>query len=239
MMSAEERQVVVLAGGLGTRLRGLGGSLPKALRPVAGRPFLEVMLAPLRAQGFRRFHFCLGALGDQLARHLDGLGPDLELAIEVEAAPCGTAGALLNSAARLDEVFLLVMGDTYFEFDYGSLFKLLSDRADGLLVVTNADSGVVPNVGLVASLVTAYDKAGVEGGWVDTGVAVLRRRSLQALGGECPPLDLGALFRRLIVRRSLGAVTTDRRFYDIGTPERYRGFDARLRAAGRDGTSPC
>jgi NDP-sugar pyrophosphorylase family protein len=236
MTAADERQVVVLAGGLGTRLRSLGGDLPKALRPVAGRPFLELMLAPLRAQGFRRFHFCLGARSDQLARHLDGLRPDLDLEIEVEPAPCGTAGALLRSAAQLDEVFLLVMGDTYFDFDHGSLFDLLPDRADGLLVVTSADSGVIPNVGLVTSLVTAYDKAGVGEGWVDTGVAVLRRRSLQALGEERPPLDLGALFRRLIARRLLHAVTTDRRFYDIGTPERYRGFDARLRAGG---ALPC
>lgn len=239
MTPAAERQVVVLAGGLGTRLRDLGGDLPKALRPVAGRPFLEVMLAPLRGQGFRRFHFCLGARGDQLARHLAGLGSDLELAVELEPAPCGTAGALLRSAARLDEVFLVVMGDTYFEFDYGSLFELLPDPADGLLVVTSADAGVAPNVGLGASLVTAYDKAGVAGGWVDTGVAVLRRRSLEALGEERPPLDLGVLFRRLIARRSLRAVTTGRRFHDIGTPERYRGFDARLRAAGRGGALPC
>jgi NDP-sugar pyrophosphorylase family protein len=230
MRQAEERQVVVLAGGLATRLRRLGGDLPKALRPVGGRPFVDVMLEPFVRQGFRRFHFCLGIGGDQLVRHLASLGPALEVTVEVESTPCGTAGALLQSSPWLDDTFLLAMGDTYFEFAYRSLFDLLPDRADGLLVVTSADSEVTPNVGLAGDVVAEYDKAGVRAGWTDSGVAVLRRRSLDLLGGARLPLDLAALFLRLVERRSLHAVVTDRRFYDIGTPKRYRALDSHLGA---------
>lgn len=239
MKQPGERQVVVLAGGLATRLRGLGGDGPKALRPVGGRPFLDVMLTPLLQQGFRRFHFCLGSQGDQLARHLAGLAGRIDATASVEPAPRGTAGALLHSAAWLDDVFLLAMGDTYLELAYGSLFGLLSDAAEGLLVVTSADSGVTPNVGLNGRLVSAYDKRGVEGGWTDTGIAVLRRRALDLLGGARAPLDLAALFQRLIERRSLHALATDRRFYDIGTPQRYRAFDARLAGAAVGGPIEC
>jgi len=231
--------VVVLAGGLATRLRDLDGDLPKALRKVAGRPFVDVMLDPLVRQGFRRFHFCLGNGGDQLAGHLRGLDAALEVSVEIESSPCGTAGALLRSADRLDDVFLLAMGDTYFEFPYRSLFDDLADRADGLLVVTSADSEVAPNVGLAGKVVVEYDKAGVNAGLTDTGVAVLRRRSLDLLRGARTPVDLTALFLGLIERGSLHAVPTDERFYDIGTPERYYGLDARLRAEAGGGAFIC
>jgi D-glycero-alpha-D-manno-heptose 1-phosphate guanylyltransferase len=224
-----ERQVVVLAGGLATRLRVLGDDLPKALRPVAGRPFVDLMLESLARQGFRRFHFCLGDHGDRLSHHLEGLEV-LEVTVEVEPEPRGTAGALLHSADRLDDTFLLLMGDTYFEFPYAPLFEAMPAAADGLLVVTDAGTEVTPNVALSGRRVVAYDKGGVRAGRTDTGAAVLRRRALDAVGSASSPLDLSALFLSLIERGSLWATVTDRRFFDIGTPERYRALDARLRA---------
>ena len=239
MTAPGEGQVVVLAGGLATRLRELGGDLPKALREVGGRPFVEVMLDPFARQGFRRFHFCLGNQGDRLAAHLRGLDPAFEVSTEIEPSPLGTAGALLRSADRLDDVFLLAMGDTYFEFPYQSLFAELPDAADGLLVVTSADTDVAPNVGLAGAVVAEYDKAGVRAGLTDTGVAVLRRRALDVLSGARAPLDLSALFLGLIERGSLHAVPTDERFHDIGTPERYYALDARLRAEAAGGAFIC
>lgn len=220
-----ERQVVVLAGGLGTRLSALAGDLPKALRPIGGRPFLEVMLDPLRRQGLRRFHFCLGHGGEQIAGHLERLDSALEITYSIEPAACGTAGALLHSEQRLDEVFLLAMGDTLLEFGCGQLFDALAASAEGVLVVSSADTGVTPNVALAGDVVVRYDKAGVPGGFTDTGLAVLRRRALRALGAGPPPLDLTALFRPLIERRGLRAVITEQGFHDIGTPERYRRLD--------------
>jgi NDP-sugar pyrophosphorylase family protein len=234
-----DRQVVILAGGLGTRLSSLGGSLPKALRPVGGRPFVEVMIDLFAQQGFRRFHFCLGHRGGQLARCLEQLDPTLEITHEEETTLCGTAGALLHSAERLDDTFLLTMGDTYLELSWQPLFDRLPAAADGLLVVTGADSQVTPNVGLDGQIVTAYDKGGIKDGWTDTGVAVLRRRALEVLAGARGPVDLSALFRGLIARGSLRAAVTGRRFYDIGTPAGYRTLDRRLRAGARGGLARC
>lgn len=239
MKQAELGQVVILAGGRGTRLRSLGGDVPKVLRPVAGRPFVELLLEPFREQGFRRFHFCLGHGGGEVADCLSRIGGDLELTVAVEGRPLGTAGALASCRVQLDEAFLCVMGDTYFEFDYRSLTASLPASAEGMLVVSSAGSGVVPNVELgQAGAVTGYDKAGIVAGWTDTGVALLRRRCLDLLAGTEPPIDLGALYRRLIERRALRARTTDRGFADIGTPARYRGLDRALRAgAAPEGAS--
>jgi NDP-sugar pyrophosphorylase family protein len=234
-----DRQVVVLAGGLGTRLSSLGGSLPKALRPVGGRPFVDVMVDLFARQGFRRFHFCLGHQGDRLARHLQRLDPALEVTYEAEATPRGTGGALLRSAGRLADPFLLTMGDTFLDLACQPLFDELPPEADGLLVVSAADSEVTPNVGLEGRTVTAYDKRGVRGGWTDTGIAILRRRALEALDGARGPVDLSALFLALIDRGSLRAAVTAQRFYDIGTPTGYRTLDRHFHAGAGGDLAKC
>jgi NDP-sugar pyrophosphorylase family protein len=216
------KQVVVLAGGLGSRLAALRPGVPKALRPVGERAFVDVLIDSIARSGLRRFHFCLGHLGEDVVRHLDALAPPLEVTHRVEPTPCGTAGALVASGGQLDDTFLLTMGDTYMELDYAGLFDRLPRWAGCVMVVTRAPSDVAPNVGLDGDRVIAYDKGGVAGGWIDTGVAVMRRHALDLLADDGAQADLTLLLRRLIARRALAAATTDRRFYDVGTPERLR-----------------
>jgi NDP-sugar pyrophosphorylase family protein len=226
------RQVVVLAGGLGTRLQGVGETLPKAMRPVGDRPFLDVMLAPLVRGGHRRFHFCLGHLADDVEGHLDRQPPMLEITTTVEQVPRGTAGALIDALDHLDETFLLVMGDTYLDVDYARVLTTLPDDAAAMLLVTSAPCDVAPNVKLERARVSEYRKAGVPGGWTDTGAALIGRSALAELGCPAMPMDLGILFERLIAQRRLAAETTDERFVDIGTPDRYHDFQRQLRREG-------
>ncbi len=218
------RQVVVLAGGLGTRLRSVGETLPKSLQPIRDSPFLDVMLAPLVRSGHRRFHFCLGHLADAVEDHLEQQPPMLEITTTVEQVPRGTAGALIGAIDHLDETFLLVMGDTYLDVDYSRVLTALPDAAAAMLLVTSAPSDVPANVMLDGQRVTTYHKAGVPRGWTDTGAAVIRRSTLEELGRPAMPMDLGVLLERLIVQRRLFAEVTDKHFVDIGTPDRYRDF---------------
>jgi NDP-sugar pyrophosphorylase family protein len=222
------RQVVVLAGGLGTRLRSVGETLPKAMRPIGDRPFLDVMLAPLVRSGHRRFHFCLGHLADDVEGHLQKQPSMLEITTTVEQVPQGTAGALIGAIDHLDETFLLVMGDTYLDVNYSRVLRTLPDDAGAMLLVTSAPSDVPANVMLESARVSEYRKAGVPHGWTDTGVAIIRRSALDALGSLAMPVDLSILFQRLIEQRRLFAETTDERFVDIGTPDRYHDFQRQL-----------
>ncbi|WP_078961512.1 NTP transferase domain-containing protein [Streptomyces anulatus] len=223
-------QVVVLAGGLGTRLGDLGTRLPKVLLPVAGRPFLDLLLAPLMVAGLRRFHFCLGHLAQPVLEHLRRVAAPIEVTSHVDTAQRGTAGALRAAERHLDEVFLLVLGDTLLDLPYADAPHWLHDtRDEAAMVVTSAYSGVRPNTRVEEGRVTGYDKdatADTRTLWTDTGVCVLRRRALRRLGAEQDPVDLGVLFRALIRRRSLAAHLVDQPFTDIGTPERYSRFVA-------------
>lgn len=228
-------QVVVLAGGLGTRLGELGSRRPKVLQEVGGRPFLDYFLAPFVRAGVRRFHFCLGHLGEQVQEHLaryDGLAVTWRI-----DPPQGTAGALRSSIDFLDETFLLALGDTYLDIDIADLAGRLDAVADGVMLVTSAWSDVPSNVAVHEGLVTRYDKgasAGCE--YIDTGMVMLRRRALDRIADARDPLDLSVLFGRMIAANALLAAVTDQRFYDIGTPERQAVF-ADLLAARRAGPS--
>lgn len=233
-MRGRDTQVVVLAGGRGTRLGAAGRRCPKVLQPVGGRLFVDIMLQPLLDQGFRRFCFCLGHLADQVVAHLRGHRGQLRVSWHVDAEPPGTGGTLLAARALLDEVFLVVLGDTYLDLDYGDLLDRLEPDALAVMAVTDAVAEVPGNVEFTGGRVTRYDKAlGPRTRWVDTGALVLRRAALDLLAGARHPVDLGHLFHRLIEQQALLAHPVDRPFYDIGTPDRLARFAAYL-ATGRE-----
>lgn len=226
-MSPALPQVVVLAGGLGTRLGELGRNRPKVLQPVMGRPFVDFMLAPLVEQGFRRYVFCLGHLADQVVAHLRPRREKLGLTFHVDEEARGTGGALVAARTLLDERFLLVLGDTFLDVRYASMAAAMPPDGLGVMAVTDAATGVPRNARVKDGLVVAYDKAlGSAAGWVDTGAALLERRALDLLEDTSAPTDLAALLGPLARKRTLGAYTTHERFYDIGTPRRLEEFAA-------------
>src|SRR4051794_32472077 len=109
-MGPADCDVAVLAGGLGTRLRGAIGALPKVLAPVAGRPFLDILLDQIAHQGFGRVVLLLGYRADAVEAHL-AAAPRSDLRIEtvVEPEPRGTAGALRLALSRLTSDPVVVM----------------------------------------------------------------------------------------------------------------------------------
>lgn len=228
-MTRESTQVVVLAGGLGTRLGEAGRRCPKVLQPVRGQPFLDIMLVPLLDQGFRRFCFCLGHLADQVVAHLHQQWGWLRPSFHVDANLPGTGGSLLAARALLDRTFLVVLGDTYLDIGYRELLDRLAPGALGIMAVTDAATEVPGNVEFAGGRVTRYDKAlGPRTRWVDTGALVLRRRALDLLAGAPHPVDLARLFEQMIALDALLAYPVDRPFYDIGTPQRLGRFAAYL-----------
>src|SRR6266568_4680690 len=105
--SAELMPVVILAGGLATRLRPITETIPKALVEVAGRPFIDHQLALLKRNGIRRVVLCLGHLGEQVEQHLGNggtRGMELRYAHDGDHL-LGTGGALWRAAPLLGDVF--------------------------------------------------------------------------------------------------------------------------------------
>ncbi|MGV9706013.1 sugar phosphate nucleotidyltransferase [Streptomyces sp. NPDC003483] len=219
-------QVVVMAGGLGTRLGAQGATRPKVLQPVGDSVFLDVMLQGAIEQGFRDFHFCLGRHSDQVINHLaTGLWSDLNVTVSVDPEPRGTAGALIAARPFLRESYILLLGDTYLPLDYRALETMLDADTHGVMVVAETEAALPANTEVTDGRVTGYSKEReFTGGLVDAGVALFRRDALDAVADESVPLDLSAVFRHLITAGRLAALQTWDRFYDIGTPERHAEF---------------
>lgn len=229
-MSASSRplQVVVVAGGLGSRLAQLRLGRPKVLAPVNGRPFLSYVLALLAEQDVRSVHLCLGHQAEQVLRWLEERPPDhLRITASVEQRPLGTAGCLVAAESALDDEFVLMLGDSYMPVCLSDLVMRWRQAGTeaGMVVLHNRDWLVPSNVHVCDGLVSSYSKKAQPGTMehVDYGIALLLRDSLRRLAMQ-GPADLAALYEPLIKESQLAAIEVRQRFYEIGSRESYAEF---------------
>lgn len=234
--------VFVLAGGLGTRIAGLYPDRPKALVPVAGRPFVDRQLEGLAAHGLTDVVLCAGHGAGALLDHVgDGGQLGVRARAVVEPAPRGTAGALADARAAVghpDETFLAINGDTWAEFDPGALLALHRClAADATLACYPVDDATAR--GTVefddAGRLTAFrEKKDAGPAWVSGGVYALEPRALADAGGAAPVSLESDVFPALLTRgRTLAAWRgAAGRFWDMGTPAGLARAEAALAAGG-------
>lgn len=238
MKGCSEMQVVILAGGLGTRLRPLTEKIPKVLAPVLGRPFLHFQLEYLRRAGFRKVLLLIAYLGEQIERSCgDGRSWGLRIAYAREPSPMGTGGALKLAEERLEDQFVLINGDTFLPLDFDRLLtSFFAAPCAGLMTVYAADGAGdrdVPRNNVRVGqdgFISAYDKRNPDGlNGVDAGVSVYRREVLRDAPAGRPFSFEEELLPRLIRKRGLRGLLIRERFYDMGTPENLRKTEAFLR----------
>jgi len=225
-------QAVILAGGLGTRLRPLTEVVPKPMVRVRGRPFLEYMVEYLAAQGFRDVLILVGYRGHCVRDHFgDGRAFGVSIQYAWEQTPLGTGGALRAAMRQLEDTFLLLYGDSYLPIDYRTLANEF--RRSGLPAMVVAydnraiDTGVQNNIALDGiGRVTCYRKGFCSSDlqYVEAGVLCLTRDVISAIpAGTVVSLEQ-EIFPSLIGQRRLGCTVTTQRFFDIGTPARLSEF---------------
>jgi D-glycero-alpha-D-manno-heptose 1-phosphate guanylyltransferase len=118
-------QAIILAGGLGTRLKSVVADKPKALSPVAGKPFLHFIIQYLQNQGITSFIFSLGYLSNQVLIFLQEAYPNLNYQYTIEEIPLGTGGGIKKAIELATEPnVLIVNADTYFDVALQQLFQL-------------------------------------------------------------------------------------------------------------------
>lgn len=112
-------QVVILAGGKGTRLKEVLKDKPKPLVEIDGKPLLEIQIEKLKKFGYKNFLVLVNHLGETILDFCNSKNNfDVNLKVIFEEKPLGTAGAVINVVDQLEENFLVVYGDTYFEIDF-------------------------------------------------------------------------------------------------------------------------
>jgi NDP-sugar pyrophosphorylase family protein len=227
-------QIVILAGGLGTRLWPLTKAVPKPMVPVAGVPYLERQLQLIAKQGLQKVLILTAYLGEQIEEYFgDGSRLGLSIRYSREAEPLGTGGALRDARPLLEKLFVVIYGDSYLPIDYAEVGRrLAASPALGALVVyrdRDAETGVRANVALADNhLIDRYDKTAVDDPeleYIDAGVVALRREALDIIPPEGRVSLEEAVFPKLIARRALLGLPTAQRFYDIGTFSRLQAIE--------------
>lgn len=230
-MSAERTPpCIVLAGGLGTRLKSVVADRPKCLSPVGARPFLAIQLEALAVQGIDRFVLSLGHMAGMVIDAVPGLGVRARVECVVEPQLLGTGGAVLHVMDRLglDEA-LVANGDTFLEADLADLLSPL-DRAGGeamrLAVIEVDDRARYGGVALDGARVTGFVEKGVRGpGWINAGLYRLRREAFDCGPSHGPAFSLeSALMPALAAQGGLRAARLSGSFIDIGVPDDYYRF---------------
>jgi NDP-sugar pyrophosphorylase family protein len=232
--------VLILAGGRGTRLQTLPGDLPKPLRPVRGRPFLSYLLDQVRGAGARRAVLALGYRPEAFAGLVaDAASADFRVEISVEAEPLGTGGALRAALPRLRTESILAMnGDSYVDADLGGLAASHRRRNARLTIllarVEDAARYGGVDVGPDAAIVRFVEKGNRGPGLINAGVYILRRSVVEEIPAD-RPVSLEREVLPAQVGRGFYAEWGPYPFLDIGTPESYHQAEAFFGKTESDG----
>jgi NDP-sugar pyrophosphorylase family protein len=241
-MAENSMQAVILAGGLGTRMRPITETIPKPMITVAGKPFLQHQLELLSGAGIVRALLLVAYLGEQIQEYFgDGTKFGCKVSYSFEASPLGTGGALKNAEEQLQDRFVLVNGDTYLAIDYRALVKQFAKTNCSALIVAykrpttiskEIPTSILPNNLGVNShgLVTAYRKRNPEGlSHIDAGVIVLKKEILAGLraGQKCSLEE--EIYPSLIARGEMRAWVTHEPFYDMGSPSGLAALEEKLK----------
>jgi NDP-sugar pyrophosphorylase family protein len=207
-------KIVILAGGMGTRLGAAAEGLPKPMVPVGDRPFLELVIDSFTARGFRDFVLLTGYRGEVISEYFgDGRRFKARIEYRREPQPLGTGGAIRDAAHLIGDRFLLTYGDVLRRFDYDRFVRAHDEPC--LAVYSRINAG---NTEIDGDRVVRFDKRAPELPYIDAGFCVMDIRAIDRLpDGACSFEEI--VFPALARERRLACEIVDHNFYEIGTPE--------------------
>jgi NDP-sugar pyrophosphorylase family protein len=232
---------IVLCGGAGLRLRSITAEAPKALAPIAGRPFLELPLRQLARHGFQRAILAVGYREDLIRSYLGTHAFGLELMYSTELSPLGTGGALRNAACLVpSKTFLAMNGDSYTDVDLVALVRKHDEsKVDVSVVVVPADerndcgSISLDTNGNLAQF--AEKQAPGSAPYINAGIYVLSRVVLDLIpAGTQLSLEKDLFPRWIRDGACVKAFLHSGACVDIGTPDRYRIAQQALAGAEKE-----
>ncbi len=231
-------QCVILAGGLGTRMRPDTESIPKAMLPVGGHPFAGWQLSLLAAEGVEEVVYCLGYLGEQVEAFVgDGSRWGLSVRYTYERSRLlGTAGALrlAADAGLLRTQFFVLYGDSYLPIRFAEVAKAFCvSRQPALMTVyPSSDPLEQANASYRDGMVTCYDKRTnpdkLRLNFIDYGLSVLTFDVITELVPADGVHDLADTYRVLSSTGRLAGYLASHRYFEIGSPRGIADLEAHL-----------
>lgn len=222
-------QVVIMAGGKGTRISSVASDIPKPMIPVCDKPILEHEIECLRKQGLTEIILVVGHLGHIITEYFgDGNGFGVSIDYIVEETPLGTAGALYYLKDRISDDFLLLNGDIIFDVDFSRFLEFHKKHGGKATILTHPnnhpyDSGIIvtDNNCVVTNWLHKEDERTIYKNRVNAGMHILSPEIFSNFE-ELRKLDLDRdILKPLIEEQKLIAYDSPEYVKDMGTPERY------------------
>lgn len=214
--------VVLMAGGLGTRLRPLTENTPKPMLPVGGQPLLEIIINAFLAQGFRRFSISLNYQGDVIKDHFgDGRAFGAEIDYLEERQRMGTAGSLSLLTERPNMPFIVMNGDLLTSVDFRQLVQFHIDSGAPATMAVREQTSQIP-YGVVTVKdhhLASIEEKPTQSFFINAGIYVLNPDVLDMFD-PATPLDMTDLFLQMKDKGDNPAVFPMREYWlDIGHPQ--------------------
>ena len=226
-------EAIILAGGLGTRLRAAVSDLPKSMAPVAGKPFIDHIINYYSQQGIKQFVFSLGYKSEIIVEHLKTNFKNLSYSLVVEKKALGTGGAILLACQKSQtENPLILNGDTFFQVNLQSLSEFHDKtRADCTLVLKpmkNSNRYGTVELGAGAEILSFKEKAFFREALINGGIYVLNKNRFLTEGLPDKHSFEKDYLEQFIGKRKIFGQIQDRYFIDIGIPEDFERAQTEL-----------
>ncbi|MFN7900422.1 MAG: nucleotidyltransferase family protein [Synechococcaceae cyanobacterium] len=217
-------EAIILAGGFGKRLRELVPDVPKPMAPVAGKPFLEILLTSLAEKGFHRAILSVGFRADHISSHFGEFFAGIKLSYEVEEYPLGTGGAVRAALqqCRNNHVYIF-NGDTYLDLEVERLEQHWQERGNPVIVCR-----AVPDVSRYGALdikdgavVRFLEKGGAGAGIINAGCYILPVNMLDSYQVGKPFALEADFLAQAVTQQRFDIFESHGVFIDIGVPADY------------------
>ncbi len=219
--------VVLLCGGLGTRLKKVVHDRPKPMAEINDHPFLDILIDYVSDYGFKRFILCTGYKGDVVRKYYETKNTQAVFLFSEEKEPLGTGGAIKNAAPLIQsDVFMVMNGDSFCElnlFDFINYHDSIKAFASIALVKKekSIDCGVVRMDGH-GRITVFHEKVETDDmSYVNAGVYLFSKEVLSLMPSHKNFSLEFNLFPSLVQKKAVYGFSTETQLIDIGTPERY------------------
>ena len=218
-------EAILLAGGFGTRLAARLDGVPKPMAPIAGHPFLEILLRQLSRCGTTHAVLSVGYLHEVIQQHFGAAFEGIRLDYAIEEAPLGTGGAIRFALQHASEDAVLVLnGDTFLQADYAAMMRFHREQKVSMTMAVTRQEDIVRYGGVLiaAGRVAGFQEKGHSGpGWINAGAYAINPRM------EWPPQCSGKFsfesdfLAPFVDELKPVAYPVEGFFLDIGVPEDF------------------
>ena len=212
-------QIVILCGGLASRLGNLTKKVPKSLIQINNKTFISHQLDYLNHFNVGEVLLCCGHLHEQIITHINEIKKNYNFNIKfsIEKEKKGTGGALINAFSKLNKNFILIYGDSYVEINFNNLYNEFI-RNNNLYMITtyrNKNINYTNNILLKNKRIEEYDK-NKNFNFIDYGVSILNKKILNSFLSEVN-FDLSSVIKYAIIKKNISYFESKKKFQEIGS----------------------